>query len=199
MKYLWLIDAGHGSDTAGKRSPEWDDGTQLFEWKFNRLVAQELIELLCMANYQFEIIVPESTDISLSRRVKRANINAEKHSDKQCIYISIHGNAGGESAHGIEVFTSKGQTRSDKFATILLNELKGLGWRMRYDTFRDGDEDKEANFYVLKHTSMPAVLSENGFYSNYDECQKMLDPEWQGKIAYAHFEAIKKVEQGKLI
>ena len=34
---------------------------------------------------------------------------------------------------------------------------------MRKDT-SDGDPDKEANFYVLVHTSMPAILSENFFY-----------------------------------
>ena len=40
-KYLWLFDNGHGGiidgvyQTAGKRSPKWEDGTQLFEGEFN--------------------------------------------------------------------------------------------------------------------------------------------------------------------
>lgn len=31
-----LIDNGHGRATAGKRSPVWPDGKQLFEYEFNR-------------------------------------------------------------------------------------------------------------------------------------------------------------------
>ena len=30
-----LIDNGHGRATAGKRSPVWPDGKQLFEYEFN--------------------------------------------------------------------------------------------------------------------------------------------------------------------
>ena len=29
-----ILDGGHGVDCAGKRSPIWGDGSQLFEWEF---------------------------------------------------------------------------------------------------------------------------------------------------------------------
>ena len=35
---LIIIDEGHGRDTPGKRSPLWSDGTQLYEWEFNRFI-----------------------------------------------------------------------------------------------------------------------------------------------------------------
>ena len=35
-----LLDNGHGENTAGKRSPKWKDGTQLFEWEYAREIAQ---------------------------------------------------------------------------------------------------------------------------------------------------------------
>ena len=41
---------------------------------------------------------------------------------------------------------------------------------------------------------MPAILTENGFYSNDKECSKMLTPEFQYKIAEQHFEAIRHIE-----
>lgn len=31
-----LIDNGHGKETPGKRSPVWPDGSQLYEYEFNR-------------------------------------------------------------------------------------------------------------------------------------------------------------------
>lgn len=33
----------------------------------------------------------------------------------------------------------------------------------------DGDLDYEENFYILKHTACPAVLTENGFYTNIED------------------------------
>lgn len=41
-----LLDNGHGYDTPGKRSPIWPDGSQLFEWEFNRdIVSLSLIHI----------------------------------------------------------------------------------------------------------------------------------------------------------
>ena len=39
-----LIDNGHGRATAGKRSPVWPDGKQLFEYEFNRDIARRVHE-----------------------------------------------------------------------------------------------------------------------------------------------------------
>jgi N-acetylmuramoyl-L-alanine amidase len=37
---------------------------------------------------------------------------------------------------------------------------------------------------------MPAILSENGFHTNKEECAKMFTKEWNEKIAQAHVNAI---------
>jgi hypothetical protein len=39
-----ILDAGHGYNTKGKRSPVWSDGSQLFEWEFNRDVVKRIRE-----------------------------------------------------------------------------------------------------------------------------------------------------------
>lgn len=41
-----LLDNGHGYDTPGKRSPIWPDGSQLFEWEFNRDIVSRIEILL---------------------------------------------------------------------------------------------------------------------------------------------------------
>ena len=69
------------------------------------------------------------------------------------------------------------------------------GEKMRRDT-RDGDPDKEANFYVIKHTSMPAILSENFFMTNHSNCHKYLLPEeGRDRIAKIHFQMIQEIEE----
>lgn len=194
-QYVWMLDPGHGIDTPGKCSPEWPDGSQQYEWFFNRRVVQYLIEMLTEASYTSYLIVKEEMDISLKERVSRANDFARLYPDRQCVYLSLHGNMGLESAHGIEVFTSPVSPPSDKFAGILLEELAHLGWSMRYDTYRNGNLDNDEGLYVLQHTMMPAVLSKNGFYTNRAECEKMMNPYWIKRIARAHFDAIHRAEQ----
>lgn len=179
-----LIDNGHGKDTPGKRSPVWPDGTQLFEYEFNRRLAVRLLEL-CKehAGLQPVIIVPELNDVGLTARAKRAN-NFKNHN---AVLVSLHGNAGPEPAHGWEVWTAPGQTKSDKLAEFIYEEVakSNLGLAMRSDK-TDGDHDKEARFTMLTATAMPAVLTENGFFTNEAECHRMMTDEFVTEIAAAH-------------
>lgn len=198
-KYTYLLVAGHGGmvngvyQTAGKRSPIWPDGRQLFEGVFNRKVVDELAKLLDKEGISYVKVNPEQTDASLQERCVRAN-NLNAQYGYKTILFSIHGNAGGGT--GFEVFTTKGETRSDAIATILFNELKAEfpGMNARSD-FRDGDPDKEADFYILRNTAMPAVLSENFFMDTLTpDCELMMSDEGVKRIAKAHFNAIKKVD-----
>lgn len=190
---LIILDAGHGINTPGKRSPVWPDGTQLFEYKFNRDVVKKIVEFLKSENINYHVLVPEDDDISLSERCRRVNAIYDKTNGK-CILFSIHGNAGG--GEGFECFTSVGETYSDKIATILCEEARkefsSDGFRMRFD-YSDGDPDKESDFYILKHTKCPAVLSENFFYDNEKECKLMMDEEFQRRIARIHVKTIKNI------
>ena len=65
--------------------------------------------------------------------------------------------------------------------------------KFRKDT-RDGDNDKEAGFYVLRNTRMPALLSENFFMTNRKECKLLLTEDFRDRIANCHFKMIKKIE-----
>ena len=65
--------------------------------------------------------------------------------------------------------------------------------KLRKDT-SDSDMDKEAAFYVLRKTRMPAILSENFFMTNRRECELLLTEEFRERIAECHFKMIKQVE-----
>ena len=194
-KTLVILDAGHGIDTPGKRSPIWSNNTQLFEWKFNRDIVDSIIGYLQVANISYVKLIEESQDISLKERVDRINTIYKENKDKYKVYlISIHGNAADNAptANGIEVFTSIGETKSDTIAEVFYSKLKNLGWKMRPNRSNKGG--KEENFYILKNSHCPAVLTENGFYTNEEECKKMLDYYWQKEIALAHYKAIQDIE-----
>lgn len=186
-----ILDAGHGKDTPGKRSPKWPDGTQLFEWEFNRDIAKRIREHLVSSGIKCEILVPEDNDIPLQERVRRAN-RIWNQTGKRCFGVSIHANAGGGT--GWEVWTSVGKTKSDEIATILWQEMKQEfpTQKMRLDT-SDGDVDKEKDFYILKNTKCPFVLTENFFMDNEKDCRLIMGKFGRMKIAMAHARAIKKI------
>ena len=201
-KYLWILDNGHGGvidgvyQTSGKRSPVWPDGEVLYEGEFNRAIVNRLVDMCKSNNIDYVNLVDTQEDISLKERPKMANKIA-KSSDKPCIYVSIHANGfTDESANGWEVFTSPGQTKSDTIATILYEKAKVEfpERRMRPST-GDGAPDKEAKFTVLMDTSMPAILSENFFMTNYRECHEILMSEsGRDRVAKIHFEMIQHLE-----
>ena len=201
MKTLIILDNGHGGiingkyQTKGKRSPVWQDGSQLYEGVFNRQIVDGIANELDKLNIPFEILVPEDKDISLHKRAERANLMK-----KPSVLISVHSNAGG--GEGVEIFTSPGETKSDKIATVFGEEFKREfpEYKLRTDYVSDGDLDKEAKFTILVKTQMPAVLTENFFMDNELECRKILmNAEQRKRIVKWHVKAIQRVITENLI
>jgi N-acetylmuramoyl-L-alanine amidase len=204
-KVHWILDPGHGGIingeyvTPGKRSPKWPDGRQLFEGVSNRDILQRMVTMCLMNRMSCSIVAPSNRDVSLRTRVKRANLIHKYESTitdgKKCIYVSVHSNAGGGT--GWEIFTSPGETLSDRVATIFYEEAeKELPeFKFRRD-MSDGDPDKESKFYVLVNTSMPAVLTENLFMDTLNpDCEFLFSENGKQRIAELHFNAMKRIEQ----
>lgn len=183
-----ILDAGHGKDTPGKRSPVWPDGKQLFEWEFNRDIVRRVAELCYDAGIERHVLVPEETDVPLPTRVRRANKVYESNGG-DCVLFSIHANAGGGT--GFECYTSKGETEADKVATILMDEAgkEFKDWKMRKD-LTDGDPDKEAGYYILKYTRMPAVLAEFFFMDTEKDCRLIMSEEGRQRCAEVVYKTI---------
>ena len=190
-KYLYILDNGHGLNTYIKglnpyrKSKIWKDGTQLFEYQFNRDIVKYLSFMLRENYIDYEILVPELRDIPLRERVQRAN---ELAKNKDSILISIHSNHFvSESVYGFETHYYKtGLKIAEIFQkyTGQLSKDRGI---------------KQSNFYIIKNTSMPAILTENGFYSNEKECKDLLNSQFQYDIAEQHFRAILEIENNKII
>ena len=182
-----LIDPGHGIDTPGKRSP---DG--LFrEYLWNRQVADLILEGLVSAGIDASLVVTETNDVSLRNRVNRVNTICNRIGASNVLLVSIHANAAGNgsawmNAKGWSCYTSKGKTKSDQVAECLYDafEEEFQDRKIRKD-MSDGDRDWEENFYVLQKSKCPAVLLENFFYDNREECAWMLQEETKKRIACA--------------
>lgn len=187
-----ILDNGHGQETAGKRSPVWEDGTQLFEWEFNRDVVKRVHEKLTKAGVVSLKLVPETSDVSITQRIIRCNriVAAANKDGDQCVLVSVHANAGGGT--GFEVLTSVGKTRSDDLAEIFceLSPKYLVGFPVRKD-MADGDSDKETNAVsILPKTNCPAVLTENLFMDREKDCRFIMSDEGREAVADLHVEAV---------
>lgn len=176
-----IFDNGHGGvikgvyQTAGKRSPDWAEGT-LFEGVFNREIVRRLIARLDALGLPYGYVSPEEEDISLAKRVTRANQYYHLHK-KQAYLFSVHANAG--EGTGWEIFTSIGFTKSDEVAAVFAAHLEALPIVHR----KEGKEpDKEANFYILHKSQCPAVLLECAFMDSQQDYSYLWSPKFKQQL-----------------
>ena len=131
-----LIDNGHGSNTAGKCSPD----KSLLEYKYAREIAsmvhRELVELGITAI----LVTPETTDITLKERCRRINNYCKQYGAVKCLSVSIHCNAAGSDgewhdARGWSVFVSNNASYNSKVLATKLAEAAGeIGIKVRKAT-----------------------------------------------------------------
>ena len=189
-----ILDAGHGKDTPGKCSPD----KSLFEWQWNR----EIVAMLCERLYGIEhvqtvILVPEEHDVPLKERVRRVNtiVHDAKIENKEVLLISIHINAAGHGtwnkASGWSVWVSNNASeKSKQFAQISYREAVSLG--LQGNRVVPKENYWSSNFYILKNTPCPAVLTENLFQDNKDDVEFLKSDEGKNTIVQLHFNAVKK-------
>ena len=162
-KIIIALDAGHGMNTAGKRCMKSLDPGQTREWYLNDRII-DMVEAK-LKNYDCTVLRVDDTtgkkDISLANRVKAAN------DAKATIYLSMHHNAGlsGRKGGGTVVFyyssDPKRPIQAKKLYDAIVSKTKLVGNRSQKVV-------KKA-FYVIKNTSMPAFLVENGFMDGPDD------------------------------
>ncbi|WP_088006480.1 N-acetylmuramoyl-L-alanine amidase family protein [Indiicoccus explosivorum] len=167
-----IVDAGHGPETRGKRSP---DGT-MREYHFNAGVAATLKKLLLQAGQTVIFTHQADRDVPLYERVRLANRM------KGDVFVSIHANAFGtafNSAGGIETYV---YTRPLMESTLLADAIHS---RLVSTAGLRDRGIKKADFAVLRETVMPAVLLECGFMTNRGELALLKSGSYRQRCADA--------------
>lgn len=197
-----LLDFGHGADdyTRGKYSPpiESEDKTvykgRFREGNFNRIVGNEIAKRLKELGYQVDIIVTEDKDITLQERVARVNKICAKHGAKNCILVSVHANAAGSgsawaSARGCCVYVARKSSQMSKdLAKYIYNAADVTGFKGNRAVPKE--RYWSADFYIIKNTKCPAVLTENLFYDNKEDLAILMSEEGRKKIVDYHIAGI---------
>ena len=185
-----MIDNGHGRETAGKRSPNG----KLREWQWCREIALRVVKELKAKGYDARLTTPEDNDVLLRERCRRINAVCNTFGAGNVVSVSIHINAAGDDgrwhqAKGWSVFVSgNASSKSRRLARLLYDEadLRNL----------KGDRSVPRERYWIKNLAMcrdtkcPAVLTENLFMDNEDDCLYLLSDEGKDEIINLHVQGI---------
>ena len=203
-KYCYIISAGHsGVDANGNyltapnkmhdhKRGTFHDGSKFYEGVFNRVIADGLCKKLKEAGIVYKKLYNPVLDMTL--QYKRDKVNHHHTNIQKCILIDLHSNAFDGNARGFRVYTSKGQTISDKIATNLWHEVQQFsnkyGFKMGTQSYLDMDNDYEEQLYMLRMTACPAILPEALFFDNYEDAKILMREDFQQDYIQALFNNI---------
>lgn len=190
-----IFDPAHGKDVKGKRSP---DGRHE-EWLWSRnCIRSVMYDVLETNDLTFNVHAPYlsyTNEPGLTTRVRKYNELTEDNT----LMLSIHNDAsplyicdkdGWGEPNGIAFWTSKGETKADKWVDFMIERFEVM---MPNEHFRKAfwlgegekvkDADYEANFTVLAGNSVvkpkyEGILMEVLFQNNRKDVEKLLSWDW---------------------
>lgn len=173
-----VLSAGHGYNTAGRRTTKGLATPQMREWEMNSRIVEKVMDKL--DEYDVEVLrVDDPTgakDISLTTRVKNAN------AFKADIYCSFHHNAGinGGNGGGLTVLTYSDSDKHKQLRNMLYNSLVLHGG---IKGNRSNPKYAKPSLYVLKATNMVSVLVEHGFMDSAVDTPIIVTDDYAEKMA----------------
>lgn len=172
------LDPGHGGSDPGAQ------GNGLQEKNINLDIALRIRSTLLNGYENVEVMMSRTGDTSksLTQRTNEANAWGADY------YLSIHCNAFNGEAQGYEDFIHSSLSDSSttaRYQDIIHAEV------MKVNQLKDRGQ-KKANFHVLRESSMPALLSENGFIDNAEDAALMKQSSWRQKVAQGHVNGLVK-------
>jgi N-acetylmuramoyl-L-alanine amidase len=170
------IDAGHGPDTPGKRTPD----ESMREYHFNAVVADKICNELSKYDGVAWLRTDHSRrDVPLRERTDRAS--REKADMLISIHANAHGIVGWNAAEGIETFLYPHRSSTEASFTLAQNVQQQLVQL----TGRKNRGVKYANFHMLRESRMTAILVECGFMTHRQEAELLKSDSYRQTCAMA--------------
>lgn len=181
------LGAGHGIKTAGKRCLKSLDPKETREWWLNDRVCDYVESYLKDYEGYSLLRLDDSddgaTDVQLAQRTSAANAWGAD------FYLSVHHNAGinGGAGGGIVAYT---HPRSSKAAVEWRDALYSALIKHTGLKGNRSNPKAAADYYVLRKSSMPAVLLELGFMDSRTDVPVILTDAYAQNCARAIVEVI---------
>ncbi|SNZ03492.1 N-acetylmuramoyl-L-alanine amidase [Terribacillus aidingensis] len=168
-----IIDPGHGGKDPGAI------GNDTVEKSVALSISKRLQNQLLHNGFDVKMTRSEDIFIPLA---DRASISNNWGAD---IFVSVHANSATTSAaQGLESYYYGSSSSGKQLASSIQTALAA-------NTDNGDRGTRSSDFYVLRHTSMPAVLVETGFTSNPTDAVLLKDTGYQDKVANSIADGIK--------
>ena len=179
-KKIILIDAGHGGLDPGKVSGKIE------EKNINLEIAMKLQSYLEQADAMVFMTRVDDSGLAGSKKSDMYSRKLTANTSNADIFVSIHQNSFPKSSvQGAQVFYFNSSDNSRRLAECIQKEIKA------FVNYNNRFEPKEnSNYYVLKQTTMPAVIVECGFLTSPNEMNKLINPDYQDRLAWAIYMGI---------
>lgn len=185
-----IIDAGHGGIDGGAVGAD-----KIVEKDINLDISLAMRDMFVASGFQ--VVMTRETDISIhdeditgARKQKVSDLHNRLAMVNQYpggVFISIHQNKFGDSrSKGAQVFFGPKNEQSEKLAGILQGKF---ALNLQPDNRRKYKK-AEKNLYLMYNAQCPSVLLECGFLSNPEEAHRLLDADYQSKIAFTAYSSI---------
>jgi N-acetylmuramoyl-L-alanine amidase len=180
--HIVMLDPGHGGYDPGAITKQG-----VYEKAINLQIAQKVKEMLDPSGIEVFLTREEDIDyvpdgikgkttkkqIDLNRRIDMAReVNAD-------VFVSLHVNATATGLQsGAETFYHYQSESGNRLAELIQQELikiPGMNRRIA----------KPGDFYIIKNTSMPAIIVEVGYLSSVKEQKKLQQSWYQEQLARA--------------
>ena len=170
------IDPGHGGSDSGAVGP---NGAFAISQKVASILNQSGAKVVMTRDSDVDVYGPNAS----ARNELQARVDVGNNANSD-IFVSIHCNAFvNPAANGTQTFYYGSSYQGQRLAQSIQEKM------IEANGLRDRGIST-CNFYVVKHSYMPAVLIETAFITNYDEEALLSDDEWQTTMAKAIAEGI---------
>ena len=176
------IDPGHGGSDSGAVGPNGyteKEGAFAISQKVASILNQSGAKVVMTRDSDVDVYGPNAS----ARNELQARVDVGNNANSD-IFVSIHCNAFvNPAANGTQTFYYGSSYQGQRLAQNIQEKM------IEANGLRDRGIST-CNFYVVKHSYMPAVLIETAFITNYDEEALLSDDEWQTTMAKAIAEGI---------
>ena len=176
------IDPGHGGSDSGAVGPNGyteKEGAFAISQKVASILNQSGAKVVMTRDSDVDVYGPNAS----ARNELQARVDVGNNANSD-IFVSIHCNAFvNPAANGTQTFYYGSSYQGQRLAQSIQEKM------IEANGLRDRGIST-CNFYVVKHSYMPAVLIETAFITNYDEEALLSDDEWQTTMAKAIAEGI---------
>ena len=168
-RQLVVIDPGHGGPDVGATR------NGIYEKDINLAMSKQLGRILQQMGYAVAYTRTDDIDLDLEPRVQIA----EKA--KASVFVSVHVNsldANASQVNGVETYYASGASLGKSLADLVHDQIIA-------STGANDRGVRSARFYVIRNTSMPAILVETGYITNPSEASRLVNSSYQERMAAA--------------